>query len=483
MSKRIELDAIVRTVEHDPTDTIQRSGANGDSIELEPVVSFSPSQSHDHSPIDSQNHGMDYQNDLGEFPDGGWRAISVVIGSHIGLIVNFGILNAVGAVQAYVSSHQLAGEKVSTISWVFSIYMCLPFFLGAFIGPIFDSRGATTLLIASTVLLFGGSMAVSFSNSIVAFIFSLSICMGVAHALAITPLISLVSHWFLLNRGKALGMATLGGSVGGTIWPLILRELYGSVGFGWGIRIVGFICLAGLITSVVLVKSRFRRSIGPEDSEHMAKTKKLMEQTKYFFDVTAFKDPTFTFLVLGVFFTEIALLSILTYLATFAIAQGFTEQSSLTLLTVLNATGIAGRYIPGHFADKYGNFNVMVLMLTGFSISIFACWLPFGGSTAGLYVFSVLCGFFSSSILSLTPLCLGSITQVDKFGQRYGLMYTSSSVGILFGIPVGAAIIGNGNVANYTNFTLFCGVFSVVGTLFWAISRYQIVGLQLNVKV
>lgn len=480
MSKTIELDSIQRTLLMDEPAVLVRNTPN--SGLLEPVVSFSPVQSHDQQAVASpdKDNGND---DPDNFPDGGWKAISVVIGSHIGLIVNFGVLNAVGAVQAYVSTHQLAGEKVSTVSWVFSIYMCLPFFLGAFVGPIFDSRGATTLLIISTVLQFVGFIAVSFSNSIVAFIFSLSICMGVAHALAITPLISLVSHWFLLNRGKALGLATLGGSVGGTIWPLILRELYKSVGFGWGIRIVGFICLAGLITSVVLVKSRFRRSIGPEDSEHTTKAKRLMEQTRLFFDFSPFRDAKFTLLVLGVFFTEIALMSILTYLATFAIAQGFSEENSLTLLTILNATGILGRYIPGHYADKYGNFNVMVLMLTGFSISVFACWLPFGTTTAGLYVFSVLCGFFSSSILSLTPLCLGSITQVDQFGQRYGLMYTWSSVGILFGIPVGAAIIGEGSHENYTKFTVFCGAFAVVGTVCWFMSRYQIVGLQLNCKV
>lgn len=471
MSKNIELDALQASVSSEPS---RWNGASPTQPTLSTVRSISPEESQ------QESHQI---SDHRQFPDGGWKAFSVVVGSHIGLIVNFGILNSVGAVQTYVSAHQLAGENVSSVSWVFSVYLCLPFLLGVFVGPVFDSRGATTLLIASTVLLFGGFMAVSFSKSIVAFIFSLSICMGVAHALAITLLISLVNHWFLLNRGKALGLATLGGSVGGTMWPLVLQRLYSTVGFAWGIRIVGFACLAGLVASVVLVKSRFSRTIVPEDSEHLAKMKKVMQRTKHFLDVSAFKDARFTFLVLGVFFTEIALLSIFTYLATYAIAHGFSEKTSFTLLTVLNAVGIPGRYIPGHFADMYGNYNVMVLMLAGFSISIFACWLPFGQTTAGLYIFSVLCGFFSSSILSLTPLCLGSITPVDQFGQRYGLMYSSSSLGILFGIPVGALIIGDGSVASYSKFVLFCGAFSVVGTMCWYLSRYQIVGFLPIVKV
>lgn len=417
------------------------------------------------------------------FPDGGWRAYSVVLGLFLGLVVNFGFLNAVGAVQAYVSSHQLAGEKVSSVSWVFSIYVSLPFLLGAFVGPVFDTHGSTRLLMMSTVLLTGGFMAVSWSSSIVAFIFSLSLCMGAGHALAITPCVSLVSHWFLLNRGKALGLASLGGSIGGTFWPLILNGLYSSVGFGWAIRICGFICLASMLVCVSLVKTRVSRKITQTEGDEIAKARRFLQTTKDFFDVGALKDPPFAFLVAGVFLTEVSLMSILTYMASYAMAHGFTEKNALILVTIFNACGALGRYFPGILADKYGNFNVMVIMLTGFTISVLVVWLPFGHKRLGLYLFSVLCGFFSSSILGLTPVCLGSISQVDKFGQRYGLMYTCSSTGILFGIPVGAAIIGNGSSQNYTHFAGFCGAFACAGTISWFCSRWTLVGMQINKKV
>lgn len=423
---------------------------------------------------DEENSDEEY------FPDGGWKAWLVVFGSFIGLVINFGFLNAIGAVQAYVSNHQLAGQKVSSVSWVFSIYMCLPFFLGAFVGPIFDSRGATMLLTALTIMLFGGFIAVSFSKLIVAFIFSLSFCMGIAQALAITPLVSLISHWFNLHRGKALGVATLGGSVGGVVWPLVLQAFYGSVGFGWGIRIVGFICLFGSSCLVLLVKSRFKRQISLSSKSGLAK---FLLTTKSFFDLLAFKEPKFTFLVAGVFFTEIALMSILTYLASYAILYGMSERDSLYLLTIFNAAGAFGRFIPNALADKIGTFNVMVSMLVGFVFLIFVIWLPFGHITAGLYAFTVTCGFFSSSILGLTPLCLGAITRVNQFGQRYGLMYTFSSTGILFGVPVGAAIIGEGHSLQYRNFAVFCGCFATVGTLCWLTSRWFLVGLKVNVKV
>ncbi|GEQ67702.1 hypothetical protein JCM33374_g1367 [Metschnikowia sp. JCM 33374] len=243
--------------------------SSGPALAVDPISAVDP-----RSAIDPASAIEDPLQDTQTYPDGGWKAYSVVLGSHLGLLVHFGVLNSVGAVQAYVSNHQLAGEKVSSVSWVFSIYMCIPFFLGALVGPVFDRKGSTILLACSTILLFVGFLALSFSKSIVAFIFSLSLCLGTAHALAIPPLVSSLSHWFLANRGKAIGLASLGGSVGGTIWPLVLQALYSSVGFAWAIRIVGAVAVCLSVSSVILVKSR----LGAAERQNKTVTEKTTEQ-------------------------------------------------------------------------------------------------------------------------------------------------------------------------------------------------------------
>lgn len=415
-----------------------------------------------------------------DFPDGGWKAWSVVVGSFCGLFVHFGFVNAVGAVQTYVSNNQLAGENVSSVSWVFSIYMWLPLFLGALIGPVFDRHGATWLLAASTSLLFIGFVALSFSGSIVAFIFSLSVCLGIAHALAIPPLISLIGHWFLLHRGAAIGIALLGGSAGGAVWPLVLQKFYDSVGFPWAIRICGAMCVTLLAISVFLVRLRVEMIPKSGPNRLANPPGKSFKTFSEFLNLRPFKDSRFTLLVIGVLFTEIALMSILAYLASFALVHGFSEQRSLVLLTILNTMGVPSRFLAGIISDRIGSLNTMLLMLIGFTFSIFVVWLPFNESKKGLYAFTVLCGFFSSSILSLTPVCLASFTPVDIFGRCYGLMYTFSSTGILFGVPVGSAIIGSSTSESWRNFTIFCGCFAFTGTCFWMGCRYLIVGFKLN---
>lgn len=200
----------------------------------------------------------DNDNDVQEvkYPEGGLRAYSVVFGSFIGLMATFGTLNSVGAIQAYIATHQLSDVKTSTISWIFSIYTAISFANCMVVGPLFDVKGAMLPMVVGTLMISGGFMAVANCDTVPQFILALAICVGLGNSLNITPLIGVLSHWFNLKRGRAIGMATIGGSVGGIIVPLMLRSLYTNVGFVWAIRILGFFCLACNGIAILLCRSR-----------------------------------------------------------------------------------------------------------------------------------------------------------------------------------------------------------------------------------
>ncbi|KAL7664025.1 Major facilitator superfamily (MFS) profile domain-containing protein [[Candida] zeylanoides] len=431
------------------------------------------------------------------FPDGGLQAYLVLAGSFIGLIANFGMLNSVGVIQTYISIHQLEHVKTSTVSWIFSIYFALSFFGGIVVGPFFDARGAQIPLAAGLVLIFGGFMATANCNHVWQFIMALSVCVALGNTLCITPLVGVVSHWFYSRRGRAIGFATTGGSVGGIIIPLMLRALYPKVGFAWAMRILAFFCLACMLLAIGLARGRLevtkrnnntlsRTSTASSETavSRVKRAKRFLSGTDVrYFDFTQLKDVKYSLLIAGVFTEELSLMLMVTYLSSYALKQNMSESNSYLLLTVFNATGVPGRWIPGYASDILGHFNVMILMLIGLCLSIFCLLLPFGSNHSVLWAFSALGGFFSSSILSLTPVCLGSITPVSRFGSRYGMLYFFVSIGNLFGLPIGAAIIGNKSTHNYDMFVLLCGILALVGTVCWMGSRYCSAGFNLNVKV
>ncbi|ABN68575.2 Monocarboxylate transporter [Scheffersomyces stipitis CBS 6054] len=417
-----------------------------------------------------------------EYPDGGWRAYGVVLGSFLGLTVSFGLINSVGAIQAYIALHQLVDEATSTISWIFSIYLTIVFGIGILVGPVFDTNGALPLLLCGMVLQFIGLMATAVCKSVVEFIFAFSVCVGVGNAFCIPPLIGSVSHWFLSKRGQAIGLATVGGSIGGVVIPLMLHVLYSNVGFVWAIRILAFFCLGCQALSLILVKERVRRKLVYMD-DNQRKFQQIVQACNNLVDVSSLSDMKFAFLTAGVFFEDVTLMCTSTYLPTYAIAQGASESTAYILVTVFNASGIVGRVLPAYVADFIGYFNVNVLMLMGMVLTMLVLWFPFGSHIGILYAFSILCGFFVSSVLSLSTACLGAITPVHNFGQRYGMCFCLASLGYLIGIPVGAAIIGDGSTHRYDIFALYCSISAVASMFCWMVSRYYIVGFKLNVRI
>src|SRR4051794_30041645 len=79
---------------------------------------------------------------------------------------------------------------------------------------------------------------------------SMGICMG--------PAMAATGQYFQKKRGAAMGLAISGSSLGGIIFPIALSKmLYNpSLGFGWAVRILGFIMFALLLPACLLIRAR-----------------------------------------------------------------------------------------------------------------------------------------------------------------------------------------------------------------------------------
>lgn len=436
---------------------------------------------------------MTQLDDASQFPDGGVELYLVVLGAFLGLLGGFGILNSTGVVQAYLQNNQLAGVNVSTVTWIFSIYTFLSFFGGFIVGPLFDYAGSRIPLMISIVLFMAGIFGCANSTKVWQFILSFGICVGMGTCCLMTPLLGVVSHWFLRKRAVTIGIAMAGASVGGIIYPLMLRSLYPKVGFAWAMRIVGFICLSLLILSLFLSKDRSEqirhnnlRKQGWTDEQIdnlSVSAKDIMIEIKNSIDFYQFKDKVYLLLTISILFNELSLFLVYSYYASYAMAQGVEESTAYILVTILSAAGAPGRYLPGFLADRYGRFNVMLGSLCLMTILIFVLWIPFADNLKALYSFAGLYGFSCGTTLSLTPVCFGQISKTENFGKRYGTGYCVVSFALLVGLPVGGAIIGdNGDTLGYHHMTIFSGVLAALGLLTFTLCRYLMVGWKL-VKV
>ena len=81
-----------------------------------------------------------------QFPDGGVRAWTTVVGAFLALFCTFGQLNSFGTFQTWYAEHQLHDLPPSTIAWIGSLQLwvfffsvCVVFVRGCYWGSAFIS--------------------------------------------------------------------------------------------------------------------------------------------------------------------------------------------------------------------------------------------------------------------------------------------------------------------------------------------------------
>ncbi|KAL5424125.1 hypothetical protein PMIN04_003445 [Paraphaeosphaeria minitans] len=380
-------------------------------------------------------------------------------------------------VQAYVTEHQLRDYSESTIGWIFGMYVFLAFFCGIQIGPIFDAHGPRLLVLAGSICLCLSMFLIGLCTAYWHFMLVFGVLGGIGTSLIFTPALAAVSHFFLKKRAYATGIAAMGGSLGGVIFPLSLQKLFPQVGFAWATRIMGFIILASCCVSVALVKSR----LPPKPGQSVMP------------DLRIFRNLPFLLVTIGVYFMEWALFIPITYITSFALSTGALSPAlSYQLIAIFNAGSCFGRWGSGIMADKLGRFNSMVAMLALCTATTVTLWLPASILDPTLnsdkttvkalsIVYALIFGFASGSNISLTPVCVGQLCDTNVYGRYYATCYTIVSFGTLTGIPIAGSILSatGGRYYGVVTFTFVCYIVSLI-CFIWA--RACSVGWKIAVK-
>ncbi|KAJ5223490.1 hypothetical protein N7468_008032 [Penicillium chermesinum] len=379
------------------------------------------------------------------FPDGGWRAWGVVFGSWCAMVPSFGLMNTIGVFEAWLADHQLQDHSKASIGWIFSLYVFLLYFGSIQVGPIFDSHGLKPLLIPGCVGLVGSLMVFSVAEGCIA-------------------------HWFLRRRALATGVAATAGGIGGIIFPVLVSNLAGRLGFPWAMRVIGFISAVFCALSVALLRTR---------------ASLLSPVQKGKIDIHSLGELRFALLTAAIVLIDFALLIPVTYLPSYAQSHGLGDSLAYNLSSILNAASIFGRIVPGYLADRFGRFNVMIITTFACSVITFGLWLPSRSNHAAILAYAVIFGFWSGSAISLAPVCVAQISKTEEFGRRYGTTYFLVSLGTLLAIPIAGELLKvrppNGGLDNYYGLIVLCGLVYFCACLFFILSRAVSVGWGVKV--
>jgi MFS family permease len=296
-------------------------------------------------------------------------------------------------------------------------------------------------------------------------ILSQGISQGIGNGLQFCPTVALLSTYFSRHRSIAIGIAASGSSLGGLVYPSIVRSLLPRLGFAWTVRVCGFVMLAvGLIAGLGL---RTRRDLPPR------KTGPLLE-------LRAFREPTYALFCAGMFLVFFGLFFAFYYVASFATGVvGLPTEKAFALLMVMNAAGFVFRLLPGLLADRLtGPLNLMLPF--AFATAMLTYSWSAVKSPLGTWIWAIFYGLIAAGVQGLFPAVLSSLTtDLTKQGVRMGMGFAIVGVAGATGPPVAGAII-QACGGRYIGAQMWAGTSILLGVCFLLAARTVKVGWQLK---
>jgi len=240
-----------------------------------------------------------------------------------------------------------------------------------------------------------------------------------------------VSNWFVLKRGRALGVATAGISLSGAVLPLVTMilivktDLAGA--FMWlGLMVLTVAPLSWLVIrdwpedyglapdgQAPLAESSWRPEGRSESRPNEASAPAKRPPVRQPFWTPARLVRTSAFWKLGISFAlvQITLVGIMSQLKPRFVDLGFGDMTAMGMMCTTAFLGAVGKYVWGVFCDRYESKYVVAVLIGANALGLILGLLP--GSLLALILFILIFGFAMGGVMSTLPIMVA-----DLFGRE-----------------------------------------------------------------
>lgn len=375
-------------------------------------------------------------------------------------------------------------------------------FLGFVTGPIYDAGYYRYLLGAGSLLVVFGTLMQSICSEFWQLLLAQGFCIGIGCGCLSIMSVAITAFWFNTRLPIANGIAACGSGVGGSVFlnlltqgvfstvappppilrvcvtgntdsnwncsvvfPIVVKNLLPTIGFAWTVRAVALIVLVTLAICNIVLR-------GPGAS---AKRRALVHRE-------SLTDWPYVALVFAYFTVFLGLYTPFFYVESFAVGTGITsENTAFYLLAVVNLSSIFGRIIPNiHLADIMGPMNM--IMVTTAILAVTSLGFIGVKNVAGVFVISVVYGFFTGTFFALQPTIFVRLTgDMSVMGTRFGMAFSIMSFGLLIGSPISGVL--QRAFGSYNASWVWAAITLAGGSALLGVSRTLKVGPRVGIKI
>lgn len=300
----------------------------------------------------------------------------------------------------------------------------------------------------AAVLYVFGMMMLSLCKTYYQFILCQGVLMGVTMGFIQIPAIAVISQYFDRNRAAAMGCAISGSSVGGIVVPIVLSKMLNgtTLGFGWTVRIIGFVIIPIMAFAVTVIRPR----LPPRPTDTWTTTiTTALAHNRGLLGLTV----SMFFIFMGMFFPFF-------FLPTYAVTRGMGATLAGDLSAILNAASTFGRIIPGVLADRWGRMNTYAVGSISTAVVIFCFAAP--TTNAGLIVYALAFGFTSGTIISGVSVAFSVCCEDPRdMGTYAGVGMAIAALGGLIGPPLDGVF--KDHYGGFSEASMFSGAVCLLG--------------------
>lgn len=272
----------------------------------------------------------------------------------------------------------------------------------------------------------------------------------------------LLSRWFEMRRGRAIGIAIAGVAGGTFIFPMIIQGLLDTHQWREALQLLGLVLVVWTVPAALLVVDRpADRGLHPDGASSPSETTRE-EMAKAPISARALlTDPAFWMIAVTVAIVTSGMKGMITNLAPLAIDNGITASDAAVLISIYAVCGFIAKLNFAALSDRLGPRILMFASLGGFAVGM-ACLtqahLGYGAILLGVAIVGLFGGLMVPIESFLAP---------RVFGQR--------AVGRAMGLLSGVIL-----VALLSTPPLFGLIFDLTGSymgIFWTFSGLAAVAL------
>ncbi len=309
--------------------------------------------------------------------------------------------------------------------------------LSPFMGGLIDRGSLRLMMFLGAAGLASGYLLLSFATASwqVPIVYAALMMLGI-NLLGPLTTSTLLARWFTRRRGMALGIAAVGTSVGGFVFPPLVQWLIDSFEWRNALRILGLGSLLLTLPAVWLVANRpADRGLHPDGDAPPASSGPLPPPLS---TAALLRERNFWLVAVSISLLFGVYSALLANLVPFALDVGSTADRAAFLISAMALAGIAGKLGFGAIADRVdlraGLAASMALVITG------VVFYVVGGSYSMLLFGSLSLGLAAGGMLPVWGALLAVLFGAANYGRVMGMMNPVIMPMTLLGPPLAGLV-------------------------------------------